>query len=306
MKSSLPILVTVTVAFALPATAVLLRAQTTGTAQQPDADLPVAIPTPVTLPEPDQLQPVPQPTPDQLLAEAVDLLGRHRSITAKLRYHAAMYGRDVIGSGEYVQGPASSRLVRYALRMQAGARNIDFLEINDGIYLWRRVQYETEPEVERIDVDRILAADQKAQRAMNPASLLTLGGLGRLLSTLRRDYEFTQSLPPGRLGNAPVYGIVGHWRPAVLEPRGFKSVDELRPHVPHEVVLYLGCDDLFPYSVEFRRTEKGAGEGGTSKMLLKLDLFELRFDVPLDASQFQFAAEHRAWVDITDRTLTER
>lgn len=307
MKSSLPILIAATVAFALPAMAVLLRAQSTADDDRATA-IPISIPESAALAGINESQPVPPPSPEQLLTAAVEMLGRHRSIAAKLRYHATLYGRDVVGSGDYLQGMASSRLVRYALRMQAGARTVDFLEINDGMHLWRRVQYENEPEVERVDVDRVLAADQQAQRAMDPASLLTLGGLGRLLTSLNRNFEFKQSLPPGRLGNARVYGIVGRWRPDVLSRYDVKSDGELRPHVPHEVVLYLGCDDLFPYQIEFRRAEKGAGEGAAdvSRMLMKLDLFEVRFDVPLDASQFQFAAEHLHYVDVTERVLDER
>ena len=76
-----------------------------------------------------------QPSPQQLLINAADALGQRRSIVAKLRYHAVLYGRDVIGSGDYLQGPTSSRLVRYALRMQAGSREVDFLEVNDGSLL---------------------------------------------------------------------------------------------------------------------------------------------------------------------------
>jgi hypothetical protein len=37
---------------------------------------------------------------------------------------------------------------------------------------------------------------------------------------------------------------------------------------------------------------------------LKLDLFEVRFDVPLDGSQFQFKAKQ--YVDITDRVINQR
>ena len=43
---------------------------------------------------------------------------------------------------------------------------------------------------------------------------------------------------------------------------------------------------------------QGRGAAPEPKLLLKLDLFEVKFDVPLDASHFQFAAEHLHYVDV--------
>jgi hypothetical protein len=282
MKASLPILVAVA---ALPA-------MMTARAQSPDHAVEVAR------------------TPTDLLGDAVTTLGRRRSIVAKIRHQGEIYGREVIGSGEFVQGPASSRTVRYELRLHAGSRQVDFLEINDGLHLWRRIQFDKEPDVERIDVERILAAEQKARGgpATDPTALLSLGGLGRLLSTLADDYDFSQALPPSNLGDVPVDGIVGRLRPEALERYKVKTGEGLRPHVPDVVVLSLGHDDLFPYRIDFCRSARGAGEGSGAidRRLLRLEFFEVQFDVPVDASRFVFRAEHIPFVDITDRVLAER
>ncbi len=248
--------------------------------------------------------------PADLLNDAITMLGRRRSIVAKVRHQGEIYGREVIGSGDFAQGPASSRLVRYELRLQVGSRKIDFLEVNDGLHLWRRTQVEDEPDIERIDVERILAAEQKARggTTIDPTALLSLGGLGRLLSSLARDYDFSQALPPSSLGDVPVHGIAGRLRPEALERYKVKPDTTHRPHVPDVAVVFVCDDDLFTYRLVLRRSASGAGEGGpaTEQRLLRMEFFEVQFDVPVDASKFAFRAEHLHFVDITDRVLTER
>src|SRR5438046_1399384 len=78
MKSRLPILVAMATA-ALPATMLIVRAQ-------PPAEIDAAAHS------------LPQPAPNQLLAEAIAALRERRSVVAKVRHHAEIYGRDVIGS----------------------------------------------------------------------------------------------------------------------------------------------------------------------------------------------------------------
>jgi hypothetical protein len=38
---------------------------------------------------------------------------------------------------------------------------------------------------------------------------------------------------------------------------------------------------------------------------LKLEFHDVRFDVPVDAAQFHFAAEHLHFVDVTDRAIID-
>lgn len=293
----------VVVAAALPAKFAVLRAQTPAPAAAEAAAAAV-----VPLPDPAAAQ-EPPVAPAQLLAEAAVVAGRRHSIAAQIRYHAELFGRDVRGSGVYLQGPTSSRLLRYELNMQAGERNVHLLEINDGRYLWRRIQFKAEPDVERIDVDRVLAALQQADApgGADPARLLGLGGLGRLLTALNRAFDFSHSVPAADLGNVPVYGIAGRWRPETLARFGIESAEQLRPHMPDYVVVYLGRDDLFPYKIEYRRSADEAGRGGASseRRLLKLEFHDVRFNEPVDAAQFHFAAEHLHFVDVTDRAINE-
>lgn len=289
---------------ALPATFDEIRAQPPS---PPVVEVPATdvVPAPV----PTAVAEVLPAAPAQLLVEAEAVACRRQSISAQVRYHAELFGRDVRGNGVYLQGPISSRLLRYELHMLAGERRVHFLEINDGRHLWRRTQFKAEPEVVRIDVDRVLAASQQANQpgGADSALLLGLGGLGRLLAALNHDFDFSRSVPAENLGNVPVYGIAGRWRPEALTRLGVESADQLRPHVPDYVVVLLGRDDLFPYQIEFRRSATGAGQGSApqERRLLKLEFYDVRFDVPVDAAQFHFAAEHLHFVDITDRTIAD-
>jgi len=302
LKSSLPSLYAI-VASALPATFDETRAQAP---LPPVAEASTTDDEPSTAAAPANESPI---APAELLAEAKVMAGRRHSISAQVRYHAELFGRDVRGNGVYLQGSTSSRLMRYELHMLAGELRVHFLEINDGRHLWRRTQFKTEPDVERIDVDRVLAAMQQSDKpgGVNPAALLGMGGLGRLLAALNNNFDFSRSVPAPNLGNVPVYGIAGRWRPEALTRLGAESADKLRPHVPDYVVILLGRDDLFPYQIEFRRSASGAGQGSAQqeRRLLKFEFYDVRFDVPVDAAQFHFAAEHLHFVDVTDRAINE-
>lgn len=305
LKSSLPSLCAIAIA-ALPATFAEVRAQSPVPAAETPA--PTAKADVTALPDPATAE-VPTIAPAQLLLEAQTAVGRRHSITALVRFHAELFGRDVVGNGVYLQGPVSSRLVRYELHMLAGERRVHLLEINDGRHLWRRMQYKAEPDVERIDVDRVLAALHQPDKpsGVDPTILLSIGGLGRLLIALNHDFDFSHSVPADNLGDVPVFGIAGRWKPEALTRLGAESVDKLRPHVPDYVVILLGRDDLFPYQIEYRRTAGGAGQGSApqERRLLKLEFHDVRFDVPVDAAQFHFAAEHLHFVDVTDRAIID-
>lgn len=264
----------------------------------------------VPLPETDlAAQPLPRPNAETLLEQARTMLARRRSIVAKLRYQAQLFERAVVGSGDYVQGPASSRLMRYEVRMQIGDREIHQLQVNDGRYLWQQRQYKDTPELERIDVEKVLAAEQGsgAAPAGNALAVLGLGGLGRMLTTLHNDFVF-QKVFRAQLDGVNVYGIEGTWRPEVLKTLGVDSAAKLRAHVPDRVVIYFGCDDFFPYRFEYLRTPSGAGQGtdATPQTLLVIELFEVQFDVLLDDALFRFNAGSRSFVDVTDRALSAR
>jgi hypothetical protein len=83
-------------------------------------------------------------------------------------------------------------------------------------------------------------------------------------------------------------------------------LDKLPPALPDHVVLLLGRDDLFPYRIEYRRTATEATEAGeTDPILVAIDLYDVRFDQPLDERLFEFEPGPMPWTDETDRYLRE-
>jgi len=272
------------------------------------------------------------PDPQQLLAGSGRMIARQKSIVAKVRHRATIYDRELIGSGEYAQGPELARLLRYQLRTQVDTHVVEMLQVADGRHLWISTQLKDEPEIERVDIDRVLAAaDPKAVAAPagDPTRQLGLGGLSQLLTAIERDFEFN-TVFRSQLGGLAVYGIEGRWKRAALtafDPveqkkgkgtaGGQPTSENFRPHVPDRVVLFLGIDDLFPYRIEYRRALPAqAGGSGTpsaglvagdpSKPLLVLEFFEVQFDVPLEERLFQFTPGTRRWADITEKFLAAR
>lgn len=281
-------------------------------AQTPLEDAATTAPGIVLLPEDDATnaaQPLPRPDPATLLNQATELLLRRRSITCKLRHQAEFFDRSFVGSGSYAQGPTSSRWMRYELRMQVGDREVHQLQVNDGRYLWQQRQYKEEPTLQRIDVDKVLASAGHGNPMQDATTVLGLGGIGRLIAVLRNYFDFNvvfRSKLKADPTDIDVYGIEGRWRPEVLKNMNFASSAELRKHIPDRVVMYFGCDDFFPYRFEFHRESPGASAGAapTSKPLLALDLFDVRFDTPLDESMFRFNAGSQPFMDITGQAAT--
>lgn len=282
-------------------------------------NVPTTVPGVVLLPDNGaaaEAQPVPRPDPTTLLDQAADLLTRRRSITCKLRHQASLFDRSFVGSGNYAQGPSSSRWMRYELRMKVGEREVYQLQVNDGRYLWQQRQYKATPVLERIDVDKVLAAAAgqgpvPGMSSGEAATVLGLGGLGRLLAVLRKDFDFNtvfRSQLKADPADVPVYGIEGRWRPEVLANISLDSPTKLRPHVPDRVVIYLGCDDFFPYRFEFHRELPGTtpNAAAASQPLLALDLFDVQFDAPLDEAMFRFNAGSQPFMDVTGQAAAGR
>ncbi|MBL9092622.1 MAG: hypothetical protein JNL96_15475 [Planctomycetaceae bacterium] len=272
------------------------------------------------------MPPVPardEPNPNQLFDAAVRRLGERRSVVAKVRHRAKLYGRELIGSGDYAQGPNHSRLLRYELRMQVNDRVVNQLQVCDGRYLWISRLIEVEPEIQRVEVDRVLAAFGQlgpGGAAAAAQNAIAVGGIGNLIESLQKDFSF-QSVSPSQLGDVPVYALVGRWKSSALEKLPMTSerpigldlpadAGGLRQHVPTHVVVYLGVDDLFPYRLEYRRSPEGAAAGpedaasspgdDPSPRILVIEFFEVQFDVPLEERLFQFSPGSRRYTDITD------
>jgi|GEM_PF-1496351 len=286
----------------------------------------------------------PPPPAATLMADAMRRLSARRSITAKTRQGAKLFGRELVGSGSFAQGPAASRLVRYDLQLLMKDRVVSRLQVSDGQYLWIVDDVKGEQDIERIEVDRLVtaflsgAAGAVEAEAVAAPRELALGGLSRLIASLDKSFEFS-AVVPSQLGNVAVYGVEGAWKPAILgsampdqfvkvsQGQGTYDTSALRGHIPNQVVVFLGVDDLFPYRIEYRRVNFGRQEAAASgsssgtgtpagtpasdgpatyEVLSYIDFFEVRFDVFFDPSLFTFSPGTRPYIDITESYLAKQ
>ncbi len=257
---------------------------------------------------------------EDLLAKSIAMLERCPSIAAKTRQTVYLYGKHLVGSGEYLeQRDGPSRMFRVELKMQVGNELRTLLHVCDGRYMWRCESYKGKGTAERVDLARAARAlDGRVELGtMNKMGEWTrLGGLSELLRDLRDWFQFTTVAAAKLPDQTPVMRLEGVWKPDRLtalmpEPRPqSKSADavasRLPEHLPDRVILFLGRDDLFPFRVEYRRRTPqlslmpGAEEDSA---MVTMDLFEAKFNVPMDRSRFSFTPGNLEYSNQTDRFL---
>src|SRR5687767_11573050 len=153
------------------------------------------------------------PTAEETLRAAIGALERYETIVAKLRQRSSLFGKDLVGSGSYVQGPARYNLVRLELSLQVDDRQSTLLQVCDGKQLWTHRDLWGETKLACLDAQRVLAALQKNEAAHQRASVegLALGGLPRVMRELERSFQFDDVLD-SKLGSMPVRVLIGKWR----------------------------------------------------------------------------------------------
>jgi hypothetical protein len=76
--------------------------------------------------------------------------------------------------------------------------------------------------------------------------------------------------------------------------------------MPDRVIVYVGCDDYFPYRIEYwrqegARTDASPTSGG--RLLVVMELYEVRTDGPVDPRHFAFQVGEVQPVDKTGEYL---
>ena len=75
---------------------------------------------------------------DLLFDRATAALAQHRSIMARIRYQAEMFGNHLVGKGSYLQqGQGLERKMRLELETPIGDQNLVLEQICDGQFLWQ-------------------------------------------------------------------------------------------------------------------------------------------------------------------------
>ncbi len=258
---------------------------------------------------------------ENLLGRSIAMLERCRSIVAMTRQTVDLYGKHLVGSGEYLEqrdGPTLK--FRLELKVQVGSDPRTLLHVRDSRYFWRCESYQGKGTAERIDLAR--AAQARDGRVdLGPTAKIGdwpgLGGLPGLLRDLRDWFQFTAVEERKLSDQTPVLRISGVWKPdrlATLMPErrpaskssGSVGLQRLPEHLPDSVVLFLGREDLFPFRIEYRRRvpRSPLGQGAEEdSAVVTMDLFDVSLNTPLDDLRFKFAPGNLEYSDQTDRFL---
>ena len=247
----------------------------------------------------------------QLVQVAAKRIAEYKTVASRLRVRTHLMGQQLVGSGEYAQLESSAGLlVRMELAIQAGEQATSVRQISDGRDLWEHWRMAGVERVNHIDLRAVEEAIKQAPAGAITAgtsSNLAAGGLPKLLQQLVENFDFSKAtVKSGRVGEVPVWFAVGVWNPTRLAAAAPQAVDgntisfeKLPTHLPHQVELLLGKDDLFPYRVTYQRWRPSNGKHELFSAVTT-EFFQRTLDEELDPSQFLYKRPDN--VSVTDRT----
>lgn len=248
----------------------------------------------------------------ELVRYAAGQIAKHPTIESRLRVRTDLMGQPLVGSGEYAQLSSSAGLLlRLELSIQAGEQATSVKQISDGRDLWEHWISGEQQRVNHIDlrrVERTVKALPKGTYVGGTSANLAIGGLPQLLSQLSRTFEFGRApVRSGRIGETPVWFATGIWHGELLAKaapkavRDGKIVYEMLPvHLPHQVELVLGKNDLFPYRVTYFRYQKLDLEH-VLRPAVTTEFFDVEFGRKLNPAQFHYQTpKQMSFVDKTE------
>ena len=233
----------------------------------------------------------------QLVVAAARRLASYKTIEAKMRVRTDLLGQPLVGTGRYAQLDSSSGLLlRLELAIQAGQQTTSVKQISDGRSLWEHWRIGQNERVNHIDLKRVARSVKQygpGTLSMNSSSLAS-GGLPKLFTQLSTHFDFDdQVVRTGNLGGLDVVALTGVWRAEKLAQAAPQAIDgqnivfsRLPKHLPHQVEVILGKEDLFPFRVTYQKWE-GSNPARLTPVVTT-EFFEVSFDDVLDASQFHY------------------
>ena len=264
------------------------------------------------------------PPADRLLRDAVRAIDSYQSVTARIRHKAELFDSRLIGSGMYWQaGQGGDKRLRLELKIPVAGKVSTLQQVCNDDYLWIHETFGEESQLTQIDVRRVRRAISQAPEALRGDSSLrwlALGGLPMLLASLQDSFQFSIVESASTAGDVsgdgrPTWTLLGQWKPEKLArllgeenaDTAQLDVNRLAAHVPDHVVLHLGKDDLFPYSVDFRKRDgKAADEAGAlagARSLLIMEMFDVQLNEPIDPARFLYDPGNLKRTNGTDRFL---
>ena len=247
----------------------------------------------------------------RLMARAGRVLADHTAVSARIRYRTDLFDQQLVGSGNYLQQRAGNDIfLRLELRIQAGDEVTRLQQVCDGRFLWLRRDLLQDSSLTRIDLQQVrtaIAEQGDIPSALVFRQLLSLGGLPGLMDQLEVHFRFAEPRPVELYGIS-MWLVSGTWS---QEPRGQIATgqgdrtDGLPKHVPDEVLVLLGQDDLFPYRIEYRKSETPAIAGSSAteaaRSIVTMELFEVQIGMEIDPLNFVFQPGD---IQVEDRTAS--
>ena len=234
------------------------------------------------------------------------------SVSAKVRHQSHLFGQKLVGSGSYLQRKTERGLqVHFVLTAKAYERNLQLVQVNDGRYYWTNDNLENRPKLRRADLARLRRDAELMEVPKTP--VLYGGGIVTLLASLEQSFVIARPQPV-TFQQVPMWALAMRWKPQRLQELFPKSelfdedgklrLQQLPPQFPDRVFLLVGQDDLFPYRVDFRRTEEYPRweEQAPTKSVATMELFEVRFGAAIDPMKFKYQPPK----DIRPENLTEK
>lgn len=245
------------------------------------------------------------PTPQLLMHTSILTLEARDYVSAKLRHEVHLFGKHLFGTGIYKeQRPGRDFLMRVELKFPLADHSCSLVQVCDGRYFWEYRNFPSEAKLARTDIVRVIRGLDQANRLPTQPQqpiLPGIGGLTRVLHGLSASFDF-DSVEAGTWGAQKqlVWRMRGTWKREILPrllpeqqaaiSRGdAPNFSKLPDYLPDQVVLLLGQDDLFPYRIEYRRTQsakEGPAEEPTSTCLVLVDFTEVDISTPIDRRQF--------------------
>jgi hypothetical protein len=238
---------------------------------------------------------------DALLRHVIAAVDSQASISAKVRHRIDLLGHSLIGSGVYMQqGRGPTRALRFDMNLQSGEKPARMQQISDGKDLWISEEVGASTRLSRVDLARLARA--RPRSPLPPNAWLGLGGLPKLLSGIEGSFQFG-TVAESRLEDLPVWTIEGTWNRArllqllgdqkdTIEAGQAVDLSKLAPNLPDRVVLHVGCDDFFPYRIEYWRaaakSDAKAGVEDIGRMILLMELYEVRLGANINPQEFAF------------------
>jgi hypothetical protein len=243
-------------------------------------------------------------SPESLVDRVLVAVDTQDSIAAKVRHRVELMGRPaLIGTGIYLQqGSGAQRMFRLELMLRTSLFASSVEHVCDGNQLWIFEELGGNKNLAVVDMSRLERARPKSHGPPQPpGSLLTLAGLPKLLRGLQDAFVFS-SVVESRLDDLRVLSIAGGWHPArltqmlpdqkpTIESGGGVDLSKLASNLPDRVVLHVGFDDLFPYRIEYWRSEPDVDHKDAApraKLIVVMELYEVQLGAAIDPARFAF------------------